>query len=70
MPLEKFLVLSSLLAISVPTIHLNNQFSSTKLLSHNYEQGLSIDNQRPSDKSPHRGTGRRELYQAVAIAHL
>ncbi len=69
MPLEKFLVLCSLVAISVPAIHLNNHYSSTKLLPHNNDQGLSI-NQRPRDQSPHRGTGRRELYQEVAIAHL
>ncbi len=70
MPLEKFLVLCSLVAISVPAIHLDNQYSSSKLLPHNNDQNLSINAQRPRDQSPHRGTGRRELYQGVAIAHL
>ncbi|HEY9695001.1 MAG TPA: hypothetical protein V6D15_22595 [Oculatellaceae cyanobacterium] len=70
MPLKKFLVLCSLVAISVPAIPLNNHYSSTKLLPHNYDQGLSFHAQRPRDQSPHRGTGRRELYQQVALAHL
>jgi len=70
MPLEKFLVLCSLVVISVPAISLDNNYSSTKLLPDNYDQGLSFHAQRPRDQSPHRGTGRRELYQEVAIAHL
>ena len=70
MPLEKFLILCSLVVISAPAIHLNNHYSSTKLLPDNYDQGLSIHAHRPRDQSPHRGTGRREFYQAVAIANL
>ncbi|MGB3204914.1 MAG: hypothetical protein WBB28_08005 [Crinalium sp.] len=70
MPLEKFFILCSLVAISAPAIHLDHQYSSTMLLPHQENQGLSIQAQRPKEQSPHRGTGRRELYQQVAIAHL
>ncbi len=70
MPFEKFLVLCSLIAISVPAIPLDNNYSSTKLLADNYDQGLSLNAERPRDQSPHRGTGRREMYQGVAIAHF
>lgn len=70
MHFNKLVVFLASLSIAVPGTYLFTGVLNSNIMSSNNHQVLAASTKSSTDKSPHRGTGRREFYQVITIAEI